>query len=238
MKTYMKRPAGSGRVFGVGWEPVLQLGLLLLGIALSSGWRAMGTGPGESPAAAAETNRPPCCRKAPPAAQASDQSIYLLDSEWTSDVGRRVKLSVFRGRPQVVALFFSHCEFACPVLVHDMKRIEAGLPESVRGQVDFLLVSIDPERDVPRELAAYRKRQGLPVQNWSLLTGATDDVRELAAMLGVSYRKDSRGQYAHSNLISVLNAEGEVVHRQVGLNVDPLVTIGVVSQCARDMVSK
>jgi protein SCO1/2 len=36
---------------------------------------------------------------------------------------------------------------------------------------------------------------------------------------GVNYRKDARGQYAHSNLITVLNAQGEIVAQESGLNI-------------------
>jgi protein SCO1/2 len=165
-----------------------------------------------------EEEVPPCCRKVVAASAAADRSLYQLESAWTSDVGREVKLSVFQGRPQVVALFFSHCEFACPILVHDMKRIEAALPVDLRDKVDFLLVSIDTERDTPAALHAYRARQELPLKNWSLLTGDADDVRELAALLGVNYQKDARGQFAHSNLITLLNKEGEIAYQVQGLN--------------------
>ncbi|MFO1488486.1 MAG: hypothetical protein U1F65_08410 [Verrucomicrobiota bacterium] len=44
------------------------------------------------------------------------------------------------------------------------------------------------------------------------------EVRELAALLGVNFRKDANGQFAHSNLITVLNAEGEIIFQQPGLN--------------------
>lgn len=172
-----------------------------------------------------EEELPPCCRKVVAISAATDKSLYQLESVWTSDAGREVKLGVFRGRPQVVALFFSHCEFACPILVHDMKRIEAALPVDLRDKVDFLLVSIDTERDTPTALHTYRARQELPLKNWSLLTGNADDVRELAALLGVNYQQDARGQFAHSNLITLLNKEGEIAYQLQGLNqrVDDLV---------------
>ncbi len=161
---------------------------------------------------------PPCCRQSVPTSAPTDKSLYQLESIWTSDVGRTVPLGVLRGRPQVMALFFSHCEFACPILVHDMKRIEAALPPELRDKVDFLLVSIDTDRDTPSELHAYRARQELPLKNWTLLTGKPDDIRELAALLGVNYQRDSRGQFSHSNVITVLNSEGEIAHQLIGLN--------------------
>jgi cytochrome oxidase Cu insertion factor (SCO1/SenC/PrrC family) len=47
-------------------------------------------------------------------------------------------------------------------------------------------------------------------ERWTLLRGGADDVRELAALLGVNYAEDARGQFAHSNLITLLNADGEI----------------------------
>jgi len=168
---------------------------------------------------------PPCCRKAETAGAHTDRSLYQLDSKWTSDVGREIQLEVFRGRPQVVVMFFASCEYACPLLIHDLKRIEETLPASVSNRVDFLLVSFDTGRDTPAALRTFRHRQNLGTAHWSLLTGRSDDVRELAALLGVNYRKDARGQFSHSNLITVLNAQGEVAFQQAGLNKAPGETV-------------
>jgi protein SCO1/2 len=164
---------------------------------------------------------PPCCR--PLAAQTSytDKSLYLLDSTWTSDAGRKVKLGVLRGRPQVVVMFFASCQFTCPITVSDVQRIEAALPENLRTNTGFLLVSFDSVRDTPTALKAYRASRALSNQNWTLLRGEPDDVRELAALLGVIYREDANGSFAHSNVITVLNAEGEIVYQQPGLNLPP-----------------
>jgi protein SCO1/2 len=132
-----------------------------------------------------------------------------------------MKLGLLRGRPVVLALFFTQCEFACPIIVHDLKRIEAALPDELRGKVDFILVSLDTERDTVAALHAYREKQSLPNNHWLLLRGTNDDVRELAALLGVNYQKDARGQFAHANLITVLNRDGEIAHQQIGLNQRP-----------------
>ena len=166
------------------------------------------------------TNKPDCCTKELPAATPlSDRSLYQLDSSWTNDAGAALKLTSLHGRPQVVTMFFASCQFTCPVLVKDMQRIEAALPQSVRTNVGFVLVTFDSERDTPEALAAYRKIHGLP-SNWTLLRGAPDDVLELGALLGIKYKKDLRGQFAHSNVITVLDAGGETVRQIVGVNRD------------------
>jgi protein SCO1/2 len=180
------------------------------------------------------STKPPCCQEMKPGAVYTDRSLYQLDSEWTSDVGRKIKLGVFEGRPQVVALFFTHCEYACPIIVNDLRRIEAALPQKLRDRVDFLLVSIDHERDTPEVLHVYRESRKLPVAHWSLLHGGAEDVRELAALLGVNYRKDARGQYAHSNTITLLNARGEIVRQLNGLNQDIAPFVQTIEKTLKD----
>jgi protein SCO1/2 len=150
----------------------------------------------------------------------TDKSLYQLDSVWNSADGSEVKLAQLKGKPLVVTMFFARCELACPVLVHDVKRIEAALPSDLRGKVGFVLVSFDSERDTPEVLRGYRDRQELDPATWTLLRGRPDDVLELAALLGIKFKKDPQGQFAHSNVITVLNPAGEIVRQLTGLNLD------------------
>jgi protein SCO1/2 len=117
-------------------------------------------------------------------------------------------------------MFFASCTYACPIIVHDMQRIESALPESVRGKVGFTLVTIDTERDSPAALRSYRAAHKLPTDRWTLLHGTPDDTLELAALLGVKFKREATGQFAHSNLITILNEQGEIIHQLAGLNQD------------------
>ena len=177
---------------------------------------------------------PPCCRPIAAQTNYTDKSLFLLDSTWTSDAGRKVKLGVLRGRPQVVAMFFASCQFTCPLTVSDMQRIEAALPENLRTNAGFLLVSFDSTRDTPAVLKTYRAKRELSNQNWTLLRGDPEDVRELAALLGVIYRQDANGDFAHSNVITVLNPDGEIVFQQPGVNVNPQEIVAKLSSLAKD----
>ncbi|HWN94478.1 MAG TPA: SCO family protein [Methylomirabilota bacterium] len=181
-------------------------------------------------ATTSSTNKADCCAKELPAATPlSNRSLYQVDSSWTNDASAALPLAALRGRPQVATMFFASCQFTCPVLVKDMKRIEAALPGNVRTNVGFVLVSFDSERDTPEALAAYRGIHDLP-SNWTLLRGAPDDVLELAALLGIKYKKDLRGQFAHSNVITVLDAEGEIAGQSVGLNRDASEVVSILGR--------
>ncbi len=172
-------------------------------------------------AAAAASAKPSCCseEKLANAKPLTDRSLYQLGATWTTDAEKPVTLASFRGKPVIVAMFFAQCEYACPVLVSDIKRLQAALPDALRDQTQLVLVTFDTERDTPAALRAFRERMTLDAR-WSLLRGEGDAVQELAMLLGVKFKKDARGQFAHSNLLTLLNAEGEIVHRHGGLNGD------------------
>ena len=164
---------------------------------------------------------PSCCAKAEPAAApSSDKSLYQTESKWTTDRKKQITLLELKGRPQVVVMFFTSCQYACPLIVNDLKRIEAALKPESRTQIGFTLVTFDTRRDTAEALASYRDSRHLSAKTWTLLRGESDDVLELAALLGVKYKQDANGQFAHSNIITVLNARGEIVHQQVGLGQD------------------
>jgi protein SCO1/2 len=148
-----------------------------------------------------------------------EASIYQLESKWTRADGQKVALPSLRGKVRVLAIFYSSCEFACPIIVGRMKSLQAALPAERRDDVGFVLVSMDPRKDDPRRLVEYAKRMELD-DNWTLLQGADSDVRELAALLGFRYRQEADGEFAHSNMISVLDREGRLVHQGLGLDAD------------------
>lgn len=151
------------------------------------------------------------------AAPLSDASIYQFDAPWITDAEETVTLADLRGGPVALAMVYVDCGTACPMIVHDMKTLGA------RAEADglrYVLVSLDPERDTPERLRAFRQMHGLG-EEWTLLNGSAEDVQTLAALLNVRYRPETNGTIAHSNLITLLDAGGEPVARQEGLGTDP-----------------
>lgn len=174
---------------------------------------------------------PTCCaRAAHVPSQLSEKSVFQLESKWTTDSGEEIALRDLRGRPQVLVMFFANCQFACPILVHDLQKIEAALAPDLQKRVEFTLVTIDPSRDTPEALARFRATRALPAGTWNLLHGKPDDIQELAAVLGVKYKEEANGQFAHSNLITVLNSDGEIVHQLIGLGQDIKSTVRVIDR--------
>jgi protein SCO1/2 len=168
----------------------------------------------EKPATAKNTDA--CCQKEMAATPFSQDSIYQLGGRFTDDSGRPFALGSLRGRPVVLDMFFASCGYACPLAVTDMLSLQQRLPAELRDKTAFVLVSFDVARDTPEALAKYRAQRQLG-DNWILLHGDDDSVRELAALLGVQYRATADGAFSHSNQIAVLNREGEIIHERKGL---------------------
>ena len=150
-------------------------------------------------------------------APAADRSLYALPGPWTDQNGRPFELASLRGSPVLLVLFYGTCDSVCPVVVRDLQKVEALLPEADRRRTRFVLVTIDPKVDTPEHLLDYARRHELDLDRWTLLNGAPETVRVLANALGFKYRPTGTGQYSHSIRIHVLDRAGVVVDQADGL---------------------
>ena len=154
---------------------------------------------------------------APPAAEARPgQSIYQLAGRFVDQAGTRVGLDVARGHPVLVTMIYASCPDACPRLIADVRRIEAAVPAGIREDLHVVLVSVDPERDTPTVLRSLAAAHGVGGR-WHFLTGSEDGAREVAAVLGVKYRRLSTGAINHSSVITLLDRAGVIDSRLEGI---------------------
>jgi protein SCO1/2 len=150
----------------------------------------------------------------------SDSSVYAMDLALTDQSGRTRSFASLRGRVLVAAMFYTSCKSACPRLTADLKSIERRLPAAERERVRFALFSLDPARDSPAALRAFAAKHALDPAHWTLYSAGEDGVRDLAAVLGVRYRADGGGEFAHSSIIFLIDREGLIRYRQVGVAAD------------------
>ncbi|PKV75443.1 SCO family protein [Pontibacter ramchanderi] len=163
-----------------------------------------------------------------PAAALTDMSLYNLDSDWQNQRGEELKLQNFQGKVQLVAMVYTHCSYACPRIVADLKRIEMGLEQYKQEDIGIVLVTMDPARDTPARLLQFAESNNLNPKRWTLLTSEQDNIRELAALLNMKYKMELDGEISHSNIISVLNENGEIIHQAEGLGVEPDETVNAI----------
>ena len=147
-------------------------------------------------------------------------SLYQLNRPWTDQDRNPHPLSNAAGEWVLTSMIFTHCEFACPRILVDLKGIRSALPETLRDQIQMLVVSMDAERDTPDVLKAYAQANALAPEHWTLLHGDADAVRDFAAATGIRYKRGPKGNYAHSNRITLLDPRGRAIAHWDGLGVD------------------
>lgn len=146
-------------------------------------------------------------------------SIYQLEGNWLTQDNKTITLSNLKGKVQIMAMIFTHCRYACPRIVNDMKDIENELPINRRGKVGFTLVSFDAARDTVGRLKEFANEMSLD-SNWTLLHGNDKQIRTLSMLLDVNYEKLANGDFNHTSVINILDENGVIVHRHEGLEMD------------------
>lgn len=140
-------------------------------------------------------------------------SVYRLDLALVDQNGRASKLADLRGRPVLIAMFYSSCKYVCPLIIDTLQRTERALSDGERAHVRVVMVSFDPKRDTPVALRAVADQRHVDQSRWKLTRTEAIGVRKLAAVLDVQYREVGNGDFNHSSVITLLDADGRIVAR-------------------------
>ena len=163
----------------------------------------------------------------------SDNSIFNLTTKWKTEEGETIELIDLKGKILVLVMIYTSCKAACPRLVADMRNIEKQIPKEYKEEIQYVLVSIDPETDTPKKLKEFAKENLMDDENWTFLQGTIDGVLEFANVLAIKYKEITPLDFSHSNIISVFNPQGELVHQQEGLGVDNKETIEKINKLVK-----
>lgn len=162
----------------------------------------------------------------------SETSIFNLTTKWNTQDAESIELKDLKGKTLVMVMVYTTCKAACPRLVADMRNIAKQVPEEHADKVQYVFISIDPKVDTPERLKEFAKENFMDTDNYTFLQGTERGVREFANVLAVKYKEISPIDFSHSNIISVFNPQGELVHQQEGLGVDNKETIAKIIETA------
>jgi protein SCO1 len=135
-------------------------------------------------------------------------SVYQHAANFSDQHGKEFKLADRRGKPQLVAMFYTSCQYVCPLIIDSAKGVEHALNEKERAGLAILLVSIDPARDDTAALRSVFHKRKLDATRWTLARTDESSVRMLAALLGVRYRALVDGEYNHTSALFLLDSQG------------------------------
>lgn len=150
----------------------------------------------------------------------SGSSLFHSRSKWKTTDGKDLRFESLNGKVSLVSMVYTGCQTACPMIVTEMKSISNSLPESKKDNLQIVLFSFDSDKDTPANLEAFTKKMSLD-SRWKVLSPNTSaDTAEIAALLGIKYRKLPDGHFVHSNVFFLMNEKGEIIAKKEGLNAD------------------
>ncbi|MEZ5484380.1 MAG: SCO family protein, partial [Lysobacteraceae bacterium] len=144
-------------------------------------------------------------------------------AQLTDQHGRAQTFSGLTGKVRLVSMFYASCKYVCPLIIDQVKRIEAELDEGQRERLGINLITLDADNDTPEVLTRLAAERHIDSPRWQLMQPRAGDVRPISALLGIQYRALLGGDYNHSSVISLIDAEGRILARteQLGARPDP-----------------
>jgi len=99
------------------------------------------------------------------------------DFKLTERSGIEVNLARLRGKIWIADFIYTTCTDTCPLQTAAMAKLQKEF--AAKSNVQFVSVSVDPERDTPPVLSAYADKHDADRQRWYFLTGQRDQVIKL-----------------------------------------------------------
>src|ERR1700751_2360492 len=115
--------------------------------------------------------------------------VSVADLPLVTDAGQVTSLAAWHGQVVVLTDFLTLCQETCPLTTGNLLMMNQAVTAAGLGRhVRFVELTVDPGRDTPSRLRAYRKLIGAPA-NWSLLTGRPAVIERIWRYFGVWYQR-------------------------------------------------
>jgi protein SCO1/2 len=144
-------------------------------------------------------------------------SIYQLKLQLVDQSGRTFSLDEHKGHPLLVSMFYTSCQFVCPMLIDALQATQEKLSAQERSQLSVMMVSFDPAHDSVAALKRTADQRKLDPEHWTLARTDAKNVRKLAALLGIQYRALSNGEFNHTTALILIDAQGRITGRTAQL---------------------
>jgi protein SCO1/2 len=140
-------------------------------------------------------------------------TVYHLvgDFSLTDQNGRPVTLKTFEHKIIIVSFFFSNCPTVCTQVNRNIDSLAQGFLKN--KLIQFVSITVDPQRDTPQTLKKYAAKYGLNDDKWRFLTGDTSVIYNLARSgLLVNALKSGPGKddFIYSDKIIMLDANRRI----------------------------
>ncbi|MBS0557086.1 MAG: SCO family protein [Proteobacteria bacterium] len=147
------------------------------------------------------------------AAELPGDSVYRLPVALTDQNEHTFQLADRAGKPLLASMFYTSCQTMCPLIIESLKRTQKAIAHDADAKPDVLLVSFDAQRDTPAHLRQVLGQRKLDAATWTLAHADAAGVRQIAAVLDIQYRALPDGDFNHTSVLVLLDAQGRIVAR-------------------------
>jgi protein SCO1/2 len=177
---------------------------------------------------------PPGWRAVEPELSVGDQ---LPDYGFTSETGREVKFSDFRGRAVAFTFFFTSCPLPeyCPRMNKHFFEARDILLSATNAPANwqFLSISFDSSFDTPQVLSNYANLyRGTDADRWLFVTASTNTLASLAPKVDLNFWREN-GTISHNLRTVVLDGAGKIFKEFDGNDWTPEQLADAVREAAR-----
>jgi protein SCO1 len=139
----------------------------------------------------------------------------------TSQDGKPMTLAELRGKVVAVTFIYTGCPDICPLLTEKMAQVQDELGPNLGSKTAFVSITLDPEHDTPEVLREYAQLWGARPEGWTFLTGSPEAIRDVAHRWGIFFDKKQDGSVDHTQLTTLVDAEGQMRVQYLGARFDP-----------------
>ena len=138
----------------------------------------------------------------------------------TDQNSRPFSLQDARGKVTVVTFLFTSCSDTCPLLTSKLVAVQRALGAD-QPRVHFVGITVDPLNDTPPVLKRYAEAHAADPVRFSFLTGAFDQISDIAKRYAVFFKQQPKGGVDHTFLTSIVDQQGTLRVQYLGWRFDP-----------------
>lgn len=132
-----------------------------------------------------------------------------------SAFGEEVDFAELPKRARLIEFMYTRCPDVCPITTLEMAKLKSQLEEEgIWGdKVEFITITIDPERDTTEILRDYANRFEIESDEdgWLFLRGSEEATRKIADNFNFAYRDPGSGEIIHSTLTYFMDGSGNLL---------------------------
>ena len=124
-----------------------------------------------------------------------------------------------RGKIRLIHYIFTHCSKACPTQTSRLVTVQNNLDDHISDHIEFLSISIDPDRDTPARMKKFAIDRNVDFKNWKFATGKAENLSAIADYLNANVIGDEEVM-DHRLVVFMLGPKGQLLQTYTGSDLD------------------